>query len=400
MTPETTLLKPASPVGSGEVRTYTLQKGNVSITRMTTFCPDVVGPGPAHAYLVESDALILLDTGLPTQVAKAFFYHWRAQPMPKEVEELPADHSQRELLEGFRLLGRSISDIDLLVISHGHADHFLMARQVLDGHRIPIAAHIFDTPAICNPWGLLNMWILRQEQMRGSGMPEPWSAQESVRDQLRGAMDLESLGMALSVDRPVLRSGPLRVDRTPMKSVEVQHLPGHSPGSIGLLVGEGKEKILLCGDVLMHPISPHPDDLLVYLRTLEELSTRDDIILVLPAHGEAIHDPAGRVRALRDHHQRRLKVTYETCAQPRCVWDVATLEGYFDTYVDPKQFNLLAGLEALVHMELLHMVNGLRRVHSRDGVQYFVNSAESFEQVYGRIRELVTDSHSGSMMRY
>ncbi|MBM4328128.1 MAG: MBL fold metallo-hydrolase [Deltaproteobacteria bacterium] len=400
MTLEETLLKSASAVGSGEVRRFTLPDGKISITRITTFCPDVVGPGPVHAYLVESDALVLLDTGLPTHIAKSFFYHWRAQPMPREVEELPADHSETELRDGFRLAERSLSDIDMLVISHGHADHFLMARSILDGHQILIAAHIFDTPAICNPWGLLNMWILRQDQMRGSGMPEPWSAQESARDQLREGMDPVSLGMALGIDQPVLRSGPLRVNRTPVKSVEIRSLPGHSPGSIGLLVGEGKDKVLLCGDVLMHPISPHPDDLLVYLRTLEDLGARDDIVLALPAHGDAIRDPAARIRALREHHQRRLKVTYETCAQPRCVWDVATLEGYFDTYVDPKKFNLLAGLEVLVHMELLHMVDGLRRVPAKGGVQYFVNSAESFEEVYGRIRELVTDSRSGAMMRY
>ena len=52
----------------------------------------------------------------------------------------------------------------------------------------------------------------------------------------------------------------------------------------------------MSGDVLLNPITPHPDDLLAYLRTLEELSHYNDIVLVLPGHGELIRDLAARIR--------------------------------------------------------------------------------------------------------
>ena len=82
------------------------------------------------------------------------------------------------------------------------------------------------------------------------------------------------------------------------------------------------------------------------------------------------------------------------------MWDIATMQGYFDAYVDPAKFNLLAGTEALVHMELLNMVDGLRRTHIQDQVHYFQNSREPFEPVYDRIAELIRTDGTGAIMRY
>ena len=398
---EKTDLKPNSNLGSGQVRRFTLPGGKPRITQITTFCPDVIGPGPTHLYLIESDALILVDAGIPTNLAKAFFYHWRNQAIPREIDELPSDYSEQELLEGLKLAGYSVPDIDLLVISHGHPDHFLMGPAVLSRGKAGVAAHILDTPTICNPWGLLSLWFSRQDQMRATGMPEPLSARGRARDDVLSGLDLESMGMALKVNSPVFADGPLRINGSAVQGVEVTHLPGHSPGSIGLVVGQdGEDKVLLCGDILLHPITPHPDDLLVYLQTLESLAKQQGIGLVLPAHGKAIRDLEARADFLSRHHYRRLKVTYEACSLPRSVWDIATMKQYFDTYVDPDKFNFLAGTEALVHVELLNMVGGVQRSHIQDQVHYFQNSGEAFDAVYGRITEVISDKRTTTIMRY
>ena len=73
---------------------------------------------------------------------------------------------------------------------------------------------------------------------------------------------------------------------------------------------------------------------------------------------------------------------------------------YFDTFVDPNQFNFLAGLEALVHLEVLIMVGGLIRTHIRDEVHYFQNCGLPFEEIYGRIMELVADKRKRALMRF
>ena len=292
---EETELKPNSGPGSGRVRRFDLVDEKIRITQITTFCPDLIGPGPAHVYLIESDALILLDTGIPTAVAKAFFYHLRNQPIPADIEELTPDHSERELYEGLKLAGHEISDIDLVVISHGHPDHFLLARSILRSSKAALSAHILDTPEICNAWGLLSMWYGRQQQMKAIGMPSPWSARDSVREHMIQQLNLDAMGLSVKVDSPIFTNGPLKINGSVVPGIEVTHLPGHTPGSIGLVAGKGSDKVLMCGDVLLNPITPHPDNLLTYMSSLHELGARTDIGLVLPAHGEEVRDLAGRV---------------------------------------------------------------------------------------------------------
>lgn len=400
MTHIATELKPNIGPGSGRVRQWDLADEQIRITQITTFCPDLIGPGPAHLYLVQSDALILLDAGIPTAMAKTFFYHLRNQPIPEDVNALPPDHSEREFHEALRLAGYDITDIDAMVISHGHLDHFLMARSVVESANCPVAAHILDTPDICNPWGILSMWYGRQQQMRATGMPAPWAAPNEARERMVQHLDLDTLGLSVHVDSPVFTAGPLVVKGSPVRGVEVVHVPGHTPGSIGLLVGNDSDKILLCGDVLLNPITPHPENLLTYLTTMAKLGSREDIGLVLPAHGDEIQDLPARTAFITNHHKKRLKLTYDTCREPRCVWDIATMQGYFDSYVDPTRFNMLAGTEALVHMELLGMADGLHRTHIRDQVHYFQHSGEPFEQVYQRISELVKSNGTPAFMRY
>lgn len=390
-------LKPNSKLESGRVRRFIFPNGKIRITQITTFCPDFIGPGPTHLYLIENDALTLLDTGIPTHLAKQMFYYWRNQPIPSEVENLPSDFSEQQLHEGLKLAGYSIKDIDFLVISHGHPDHFLMARSILCREKQKVVAHILDTAEICNPWEMQKQWISRREQMRAFGMPLPRTANESSAR----SMDPESLGFSLKIDLPVLRDGPFQINGSQVKGIHVKHLPGHSPGSIGLIVGdEGDERILLCGDVLLYPITPHPNDLLVYLQTLGELKKWRDIALVLPAHGQAIRNLEGRVSFLQEHHRGRLKLTYEACSKPRNVWEIATMRRYFTVYVDPGKFNPLAGTEALLHMEILKMAGGLFRSHIKGGIHYFQNSGEPFDDVYGRVMELVGDRMTTTIMRY
>lgn len=395
-------LKPSSSFGSGRVRRFEPSGGTASITQITTFCPDVIGPGPTHVYLIDGDVPIVVDAGIPTHLAKAFFYRWRNQPMPPDVEGLPLDCSEQELREGLKLAGRSVEEIDLLAITHGHLDHFMMGSLFTGNGKTKVASHILDTPAICNPWGLLNMWVSRQKQMAATGMPPAKPPKGlSGTDGLR-VFDHDALGVSLKVDNPIFEDGPLTIDGSAVDGIEVRHLPGHSPGSIGLLIGgeDRGEKVLICGDVLLDPITPLPDDLLVYLQTLEELSRLEDVAVVLPAHGQEFRDLRGRIAFLKEHHRNRLKLTYQACSLPKCVWDIATMKDYFETYVAPEKFNFLAGLEALVHVEILSMVEGVKRVEIRGEVHYFQNSGEPFDLVYDRVTELVKDTNVRTLLRY
>jgi len=244
---------------------------------------------------------------------------------------------------------------------------------------------------------MLKLWISGRPQTMAMGVPPP---KPKGKAELR-TVNKESLGFSLRVDSPVIWDGPLQITGSEVKGIKVEHLPGHSPGSIGLIVGhKGEKNVLLCGDVLLYPITPCPKDLLLYLRTLEKLKRLDNISLVLPAHGKAIRDLKARIAFLQEHHRRRLRSTYEACQRPQSVWEIASTHRYFNVYVDPSQFNPLAAQEALVHIEILMMADGLFRSHIRKGVHYFQNSGESFEDVYGRVMELVKDETATTIMRY
>lgn len=394
-------LRPSSPLGSGGVVRWEIPHTNIQVNRITTFCPDVVGPGPVHSYVIRADAVILVDPGIPTNLAKGLFYYWRNQPIPPEIEKLPQDHSHRELVEGMRAAGYSPADLDVIVISHGHPDHFFMTNEMLQKGKAKVLAHILDTPDMCNPWGMLAIWVSKQQQMKATGMPPSVSVPKNFTPDMIRAFDLGDAGICPKVDMPIVKDGPLSLNEHLVWDVTAVHLPGHSPGSIGLMIGpQDRERILLCGDVLLNPITPHPEDLLTYLRTLRNLREKDGIGLVLPAHGDLILDLHNRVSFLLRHHEDRLKLTYHLCSSPKSVWDIAGEPDYFDTYVDPTRFNFLAGLEAMVHVELLHMAGGLQRTSIEGPVHYFTASGEPFEDVWERIRHLVSDSEKRSFIRY
>ena len=390
MSISSTVLHPNSEVGSGRVRRYRLPGSKLRVTQITTFCPDVIGPGATHLYLIEADALILVDTGVPTDLAQAFFYHLRSQPMPENIKALPPDYSARERDRGLKLAGCSIKDIDLLVITHGHLDHFYMGRPIQENGRAKVLAHILDTPMITNPWGLLAGITLRRGMSQALGMPKP--PRGGIKA-LGPKFNPGKLGLNLNVDYAVFEDGPLSPGGSDIADVRVIHIPGHSPGSIGLVVGPPKgPQALICGDVLLHPITPHPDDLLVYLRTLNKLNALKGVEQVLPAHGRVFQNLKKRIGQLKNHHRERLQQTQRACRAPKTVWDIATMKGYFDVFVDPVKFNPMAANEALVHINLLRQGGGLEVAEIKDGVYYFEDTGRSFEDVYGRIREIVNDT--------
>ncbi len=389
------VLRKDGPTNSGRVAAYPLG-GRRRLYHIRTYCPDRIGPGPTNLYLIEDDALILVDTGLPTDMAKQFFYFWRRQPIPHEIESLPDDFSERELESALALTGHRVEDIEAIVLTHGHMDHYLLGRKIVARSKAKVAAHVSDTVMICNPWGMARFMAERWPLLMAMGMPPPKRPQtpESRRQMLR-------IDLSLHVDEPIATDGPLTLGDTVFPRLTVRHFAGHSPGGICLFVAceNGAGRLMLCGDTLLYPITPHPDDLVAYLRTLKTMKALDGVSLTLPAHGKAIRNLKARLDAIEHHHERRLRLTYEACRQPRSIWQIATMTGYFDVLVEPTQFNPLAGQEAWVHAELLYWVGGLLRTHVRDGVHYFEQSGEKFAAVYERVRELIDDEQSTLLLR-
>jgi glyoxylase-like metal-dependent hydrolase (beta-lactamase superfamily II) len=385
----------SQPMGTGRVREYQLGRGR-RLFQITTFCPDLIGPGPTHLYLIEDDALILVDTGLPTDLAKNMFYYWRNQKIPADVETLADDHSEQELLSAIKLTGHEVGDIDFIVLTHGHPDHYLLGKKLVEMSGAKVAVHVSDTDQVSNSWGMIKFWVERRPMLMAMGMPLPTQGGRS-----RATVSLENTDLSLRVDCPIAFDGRLTLDGFEKDSICVRHFAGHSPGGIAIMLydDEGKDAFMLCGDTLLYPITPHPDDLVAYIRTLKDMGKLQNIVFTLPAHGKAISKLSQRLDFLERHHKHRLQLTYNACKCPRSIWQIATMRGYFDVFVDPEKFNPLAGQETFVHVELLALANGLHRSHMDGFVHYFENSGENFEDVYARVQDILNDENTTALMR-
>jgi glyoxylase-like metal-dependent hydrolase (beta-lactamase superfamily II) len=141
-----TLLKPADKTGSGQVRRFVLPDNKIAVTQITTYNPSVLSPGPAHVYLIEGEALLLVDTGLPTHIARIFSYTWQDKPVPDDIARLPEDFSFQQIVQGIQVAGYAIEDVAGLIISHGHPDHFFNGRAIQKTSGAKVSAHILDAP--------------------------------------------------------------------------------------------------------------------------------------------------------------------------------------------------------------------------------------------------------------
>src|SRR5262245_12703397 len=80
--------------------------------------------GPVNVYLIQEDPLTLIDVG------------------PRD------DASIAALREGLSRLGHRLADIQRIVITHAHADHYGLARVVAEESGATVFIHSWDAPAV------------------------------------------------------------------------------------------------------------------------------------------------------------------------------------------------------------------------------------------------------------
>ncbi len=178
--------------------------------------------------------------------------------------------------------------------------------------------------------------------------------------------DREALPLIGFVREPELLDEGDRVD-----GWDVVALPGHADGHLGF----ARDGVLVAGDHILPDITPavgvypesRPDPLGAYLSSLEktiELGPR----LALPAHGEPIHDPAGRARAILEHHEERLAETMDALGHEPCTGYELSLT-LFPGALGASQ-RRFAVAETLAHLERLVAVGDARRYGDVTTVTY------------------------------
>jgi len=295
--------------------------------------PNPFFEGASVAYLIQSEPLTLIDTGLAT------------------------DRAFDALTTGLAAEGVAIGDIKQIVLTHKHIDHIGNAWRIQQQTGASILIHEQDIRAISDAdvdGKRFNQLALRrlkdwhipakvEETLSEWPMPK-WKIQTADATPLRDGQ------------RIVLADGEL----------EVLHTPGHTMGSICLKYG----RYLFSGDHILPDVSPNigggdmskPGLLGHFFDSIERVrQLADQQLTVLPGHGDPFTNLAQRCDELRSHHQERLeKITSVlTVQESKSAYEVAQ-----QLFGDLKDFHVVLGCaEAGSHLEYLQ-AEGLVTCHN------------------------------------
>lgn len=137
-------------------------------------------------------------------------------------------------LRGLSAVGRSIGDVEAIVLTHAHADHMGFIEKLRRRTDVPVFVHEGDRAAAGRPLQL-PWWTLLSNAWR------PFTAGMLTHATLNGIFTMPAIRHC----HPVVDGTALDIPGRP----QVIHLPGHTPGQIGLLL-EGA-RVLLAGDALV-----------------------------------------------------------------------------------------------------------------------------------------------------
>ena len=216
----------------------------------------------------------------------------------------PTDDAWDALNAGLNEAGGSIGDVQAVVVTHLHPDHYGLAGRVREASGAWVGLHPSDASLLQTRYedtdGLLERM---RELMEMSGVPE-----DKLPDLAMASMEIKA---TLNVALPdVLIEDEQTID-LPGWDFRAIWTPGHSPGHICLYSDE--QRLLLSGDHVLPRITPNisfhsqqfANPLGDYLESLAKVRALhpDE---VFPAHEYRFSGLDERVDALIGHHTERL----------------------------------------------------------------------------------------------
>lgn len=258
------------------------------VTRMpegvlVTQLPTPFPVGAVNCYLLPESPVTLVDPGMM----------W--DDTPRLIEEFLAS------------AGRRVEDVELVVVTHGHPDHFGAAGWV---------ARRAGAPIVCGrDEGTKLVEGYRSGSFRLSDFAARLGMPDEIVASLPGFLELV-LPMIHEVhDDDLILLDDLASLRAGGRTWAVQVTPGHAVGHVSL--HDTETGTLLAGDHLLARITPNPmmepdaesdlgrrRSLVEYLDSIERFVALDPQI-ALPGHGPAFTDVSSWALAVRSHHESR-----------------------------------------------------------------------------------------------
>jgi glyoxylase-like metal-dependent hydrolase (beta-lactamase superfamily II) len=185
--------------------------------------------GPVNAYVIEEEdgGIMLWDVGIG------------------------GEQSQAALAQGLDRIGYGFKDVNRIVVSHGHVDHYGAAVWVQErmGRTIPVMIHSADAGKVLESSpDLVTMFERNNRYLMSLGIPL------AVLEEIMGAVHRESgFGRRLAEVTPLLPGDIFRCKHT---TLEVLHMPGHTPGLCCLY--DREHRLFFSADHLLEHVSPNP----------------------------------------------------------------------------------------------------------------------------------------------
>lgn len=292
-------------------------------------------------YLFELESgVVLVDAGWNTEDA------WQA------------------LNEGLAQAGGSVEDVQAVVVTHIHPDHYGLAGRVREASGAWVGLHPADAALLRGRYVETDDLV---ERMQGllelSGVPE-----DKRPNLAHASMEVRSLVSMAEPDKLLEDDQKLDLPGWDLRTIWT---PGHSPGHICLF--SDRHQLLLSGDHVLPRITPNisfhsqqvPNPLGDYLESLARLrAVRPEE--VLPAHEYRFADLESRLEEIERHHAQRLDEIVQVLQRRPGItaWEITLSLEWSRPWDEIQSFmQRAANGEVLAHLVLLEERGRVRREH-------------------------------------
>ena len=260
--------------------------------------------------------------------------------------------SNDDLLDGFRQIqakfGRSfrLEDIERIIISHGHIDHFGGLAFVKEHTDAVVGIHELDRRVLTN---------YEERVIVATKALGIYFERAGIKPSLRETL-FDMYGFAKKHVTSIHVDFSLE-DEGIIDGMEFIHTPGHCPGQVCIRLGD----VLLSADHVLSRTTPHqsPESITHYMGldhyadSLRKLLRYEGISLALGGHEDPIHDLYGRIQAIRASHNRKLDRIRKIMRDHGAPMTISQISQAM--YPDVQGYHILLAIEeAGAHIEYLY----------------------------------------------
>ena len=317
-----------------------------------------------------SGSVHLLALPTPFQIGAVNCYALEGEPLTLIDVGPHTDEALKTLTSQLERLGHRLQDVEQLLITHPHLDHFGLAAAVKEASGCEVVAHPQAGVKLANFRG-----YYEREQgyftdiLVSMGMPL-----QSARLITQLPQSFSVLAPHVQADRCLSEGDTVRAGDLTLQVLET---PGHSMASLCFYVAD--QEILFAGDHLIDGITPNPllempeapgeerpRTLAQYLDSLNKVA-KLKLQVVYSGHRSVIHDPQRVIElTLKHHHHRSAKVFKLITEKPLTPYEL--MGKLFPNLPATEQF--LGMSEAIGHLEWLQDQGSVRAL-DQGGVVYF-----------------------------